>query len=65
MVAGELGGKITRPPGPIPIINTKIVAFVDPDGWETVRLTRNNILSSNSYFKERELINISKLETLW
>lgn len=32
----ELGGKITRQPGPIPGINTKIVSFVDPDGWKTV-----------------------------
>lgn len=30
------GGKITREPGPLPGINTKIVACVDPDGWKTV-----------------------------
>lgn len=32
----ELGGKVTRQAGPIPGINTKIVAFLDPDGWKTV-----------------------------
>lgn len=35
-VTQELGGKITRQAGPIPGINTKIVAFLDPDGWKTV-----------------------------
>ena len=29
--------KITRQPGPIPGLNTKITAFLDPDGWKTVR----------------------------
>ncbi|KAL2941431.1 Lactoylglutathione lyase GLX1 [Bienertia sinuspersici] len=32
----ELGGKITRQPGPIPGLNTKIVSFLDPDGWKSV-----------------------------
>ncbi|PRQ31888.1 putative lactoylglutathione lyase [Rosa chinensis] len=32
----ELGGKIIRPPGPLPIIGTKITAFLDSDGFETV-----------------------------
>ncbi|KGN49104.1 lactoylglutathione lyase GLX1 [Cucumis sativus] len=32
----ELGGKITRQPGPLPGIGTKIVSFLDPDGWKTV-----------------------------
>ncbi|CAL0330921.1 unnamed protein product [Lupinus luteus] len=31
-----VGGKITREPGPIPGINTKITACLDPDGWKTV-----------------------------
>ncbi|KAK7251545.1 hypothetical protein RIF29_34838 [Crotalaria pallida] len=31
-----VGGKITREPGPIPGINTKITAVLDPDGWKTV-----------------------------
>lgn len=35
-VIKELGGKVTRQPGPIPGINTKITAFLDPDGWKTV-----------------------------
>ncbi|CAK9155150.1 unnamed protein product [Ilex paraguariensis] len=30
------GGKITREPGPLPGINTKITAVLDPDGWKTV-----------------------------
>ncbi len=33
----EHGGKITREPGPIPGINTKITSFLDPDGWKVVR----------------------------
>ncbi|KAK1266402.1 putative lactoylglutathione lyase, chloroplast [Acorus gramineus] len=28
------GGKITREPGPLPGINTKITACLDPDGWK-------------------------------
>ncbi|GAB4830846.1 hypothetical protein Ancab_004874 [Ancistrocladus abbreviatus] len=38
MVSQELGGKITRQPGPIPGINTKITSFLDPDGWKTVSI---------------------------
>ncbi|EHA8588273.1 putative lactoylglutathione lyase, chloroplastic [Cocos nucifera] len=30
------GGKITREPGPLPGINTKITACLDPDGWKTI-----------------------------
>ncbi|PKA61240.1 putative lactoylglutathione lyase, chloroplast [Apostasia shenzhenica] len=30
------GGKVTREPGPLPGINTKITACTDPDGWKTV-----------------------------
>ncbi|XP_047310693.1 probable lactoylglutathione lyase, chloroplastic [Impatiens glandulifera] len=30
------GGKITREPGPLPGINTKITACLDPDGWKLV-----------------------------
>eukprot|EP00246_Nothoceros_aenigmaticus_P006914 TRINITY_DN2031_c0_g1_i2.p1 TRINITY_DN2031_c0_g1~~TRINITY_DN2031_c0_g1_i2.p1 ORF type:complete len:354 (+),score=46.98 TRINITY_DN2031_c0_g1_i2:55-1116(+) len=30
------GGKITREPGPLQGIGTKIVAALDPDGWKTV-----------------------------
>ncbi|KAH9799586.1 putative lactoylglutathione lyase [Citrus sinensis] len=32
------GGKITREPGPLPGINTKITACLDPDGWKSVWL---------------------------
>ncbi|KAJ0766517.1 putative lactoylglutathione lyase [Helianthus annuus] len=31
------GGKVTREPGPLPGISTKITACLDPDGWKTVR----------------------------
>ncbi|KAH7524184.1 hypothetical protein FEM48_Zijuj06G0092200 [Ziziphus jujuba var. spinosa] len=30
------GGVITREPGPLPGINTKITACLDPDGWKSV-----------------------------
>ncbi|XP_073000489.1 probable lactoylglutathione lyase, chloroplastic [Typha latifolia] len=30
------GGQVTREPGPLPGINTKITACLDPDGWKTV-----------------------------
>ncbi|KAL8489756.1 hypothetical protein ACS0TY_025588 [Phlomoides rotata] len=30
------GGKVTREPGPLPGINTKVFACLDPDGWKTV-----------------------------
>lgn len=32
----EAGGNITRDPGPIPGINTKITACLDPDGYKLV-----------------------------
>ena len=35
------GGKITREPGPLPGINTKITACVDPDGWKSVWLLKS------------------------
>lgn len=38
IVTQELGGKITRQPGPVPGLNTKITSFLDPDGWKTVRI---------------------------
>lgn len=41
MVNKELGGNITREPGPLPGIGTKIVSFLDPDGWKTVSDLRN------------------------
>ncbi|KAK6124487.1 hypothetical protein DH2020_017269 [Rehmannia glutinosa] len=40
----ELGGKITRQPGPIPGINTKITSFLDPDGWKTVLVDNADFL---------------------
>ncbi|PNY15106.1 lactoylglutathione lyase-like protein, partial [Trifolium pratense] len=44
IVTQELGGKITRQPGPIPGLNTKITSFLDPDGWKTY-------LSSKTYLR--------------
>lgn len=40
----EFGGKITRQPGPIPGLNTKIVSFLDPDGWKTVLVDNQDFL---------------------
>ncbi|KAI8525102.1 hypothetical protein RHMOL_Rhmol13G0202300 [Rhododendron molle] len=37
LVSQELGGKITRRPGPVsPRMNTKITSFLDTDGWKIV-----------------------------
>ncbi|KAF4372552.1 lactoylglutathione lyase GLX1 [Cannabis sativa] len=43
-VIQELGGKITRQPGPIPGLNTKITSFLDPDGWKTVLVDNKDFL---------------------
>jgi|UniRef100_A0A2N9H607 lactoylglutathione lyase len=43
-VIQEVGGKITRQPGPIPGLNTKITAFLDPDGWKTVLVDNEDFL---------------------
>ncbi|KAJ9566176.1 hypothetical protein OSB04_002142 [Centaurea solstitialis] len=43
-VVQELGGKVTRQAGPIPGINTKIMAFLDPDGWKTVLVDNEDFL---------------------
>ncbi|CAI0628733.1 unnamed protein product, partial [Linum tenue] len=42
------GGKITREPGPLPGINTKITACLDPDGWKTV------FVDNTDFIKELE-----------
>ncbi|KAH7545732.1 hypothetical protein FEM48_Zijuj01G0124900 [Ziziphus jujuba var. spinosa] len=44
VVTQELGGKITRQPGPIPGLNTKITSFLDPDGWKTVLVDNKDFL---------------------
>ncbi|KAM5588732.1 lactoylglutathione lyase GLX1 [Rosa sericea] len=44
LVTKELGGKITRQPGPIPGLNTKITSFLDPDGWKTVLVDNADFL---------------------
>ncbi|KAJ7553693.1 hypothetical protein O6H91_06G108800 [Diphasiastrum complanatum] len=38
------GGKITREPGPLPGISTKITACLDPDGWKTVFVDSQDFL---------------------
>lgn len=43
-VIQELGGKITRQPGPIPGLGTKITSFLDPDGWKTVLVDHEDFL---------------------
>jgi len=44
LVTQELGGKITRQPGPLPGLNTKIVSFLDPAGWKTVLVDNEDFL---------------------
>ncbi|KAJ1428733.1 Vicinal oxygen chelate [Sesbania bispinosa] len=44
IVTQELGGTITRQPGPIPGINTKITSFLDPDGWKIVLVDNQDFL---------------------
>ncbi|KAE7995409.1 hypothetical protein FH972_000211 [Carpinus fangiana] len=44
LVIQELGGKVTRQPGPIPGLNTKITSFLDPDGWKTVLVDNEDFL---------------------
>lgn len=44
LVTQELGGKITREAGAIPGLNTKITAFLDPDGWKTVLVDNEDFL---------------------
>ena len=39
------GGKITREPGPLPGINTKILATTDPDGWKFVFVDNQDFLN--------------------
>ncbi|GAV84615.1 Glyoxalase domain-containing protein [Cephalotus follicularis] len=42
------GGQVTREPGPLPVINTKITACLDPDGWKLV------FVDNIDFFKELE-----------
>ncbi|KAM1108600.1 hypothetical protein COP2_005421 [Malus domestica] len=44
LVTQELGGKITRQPGSIPGLNTKITSFLDPDGWKTVMVDNEDFM---------------------
>eukprot|EP00884_Botryococcus_braunii_P010067 jgi/Botrbrau1/19061/Bobra.0100s0085.1 len=41
----EAGGTITREPGPVPGIGTKIVATTDPDGWKVVFVDNEDFLN--------------------
>ncbi|GMP59771.1 hypothetical protein CsSME_00022919 [Camellia sinensis var. sinensis] len=43
-------GKVTREPGPLPGISTKITACLDPDGWKTV------FVDNIDFLKELELL---------
>lgn len=45
----QAGGKITREPGPLPGISTKITACLDPDGWKAV------FVDNADFLKELEL----------
>ncbi|PON82593.1 Glyoxalase I [Trema orientale] len=44
LVTQELGGKITRPPGPLPVTKTNVATFIDPDGWEIVLIDNGDFL---------------------
>ncbi|KAL6313936.1 hypothetical protein AAG906_011663 [Vitis piasezkii] len=44
LVIKELGGKIIQPPGPIPVINTKMTSFVNPDDWKIVLIDNEDFL---------------------
>lgn len=46
------GGKITREPGPIPGLGTKIVACTDPDGWKIVFVDNEDFLKELEEKKE-------------
>ena len=39
------GGTITREPGPVPGIGTKILAATDPDGWKVVLVDEADFLA--------------------
>jgi lactoylglutathione lyase len=41
----EAGGKVTREPGPVPGIGTKITATTDPDGWKMVLVDEKDFLA--------------------
>ncbi|KAJ0029863.1 hypothetical protein Pint_13239 [Pistacia integerrima] len=43
------GGKVTREPGPLPGINTKITACLDPDGWKSAL---KNLLRENGRLQD-------------
>lgn len=44
-LSSELGGKVVREAGPLPVLNTKITSVVDPDGWKTVFVDNKDFLA--------------------
>lgn len=38
------GGTVTREPGPVPGIGTKVIAVTDPDGWKVVFVDEEDFL---------------------
>ncbi|CAL5435556.1 unnamed protein product [Camellia sinensis] len=70
------GGKIILEPGPLPGINTKITACLDPDGWKsgirtpetipagTASLDSDNKLASSGELLQQNLLNGDKLPFL-
>ena len=38
------GGKLTKEPGPLPGLGTKICACTDPDGWKIVFVDEQDFL---------------------
>ncbi|XAR53796.1 Lactoylglutathione lyase [Bertholletia excelsa] len=44
LVTQELGGKICQQPGSVPGINANITSFLDPDGWKTVLVDKEDFL---------------------
>ncbi|XP_071704802.1 probable lactoylglutathione lyase, chloroplastic isoform X2 [Rutidosis leptorrhynchoides] len=49
-VVKQFGGEIVLEPGPLPVINTKITACLDPDGWKSV------FVDNIDFMKELSLI---------
>lgn len=49
-VVRQNGGQITREPGPLPGISTKITACTDPDGWKSVCVFLDLVSPFSYYF---------------
>ncbi|XP_050936016.1 lactoylglutathione lyase GLX1 isoform X2 [Cucumis melo] len=46
LITKELGGKITQPPSLDSQMNSKIISFLDPDGWQIVSFPSKKICDS-------------------